>query len=352
MDSRLTTTAAHTDINMQQAPIPVSIVMCTYNGAPWVAQQLDTILAQTYPLLEIVVQDDHSTDDTWQILEQYAAKHRLIHLYRNEGERGVNGNFLSAVLRAKGELVAFSDQDDLWEPDKIARQVAALTEHDAWLVSHKSKPFSNDGHNVHYDARRPNTGLLRLCYQTEMHGHTQLFRRALLQHILPPPPLLAVTKYDVLTQLAAAAAGKVWFINAPLTHFRRHTGANTLTDMTTSKHSIHNALQQLIFCLHHYRTLKKRSRNDYKMVACFLDSLPFHNKEKDDALLMMHLQTGRGAVNFLRFQCFCLRHRHEIFYAPAHGLANALRAWFYPVLCLHYKRRYILENNKEEKKQN
>ena len=55
MDSRLTTTAAHTDINMQQAPIPVSIVMCTYNGAPWVAQQLDTILAQTYPLLEIVV---------------------------------------------------------------------------------------------------------------------------------------------------------------------------------------------------------------------------------------------------------------------------------------------------------
>ena len=64
---------------------PVSIVLCTYNGAKYLQEQLDSILAQTYPLHEIIIQDDGSTDNTWQILEEYEEKHPLIHIYHNEG---------------------------------------------------------------------------------------------------------------------------------------------------------------------------------------------------------------------------------------------------------------------------
>mgnify|MGYP003081550613 FL=1 len=61
----------------------VSIVLCTYNGAKYLQEQLDSILAQTYPMHEIIIQDDGSTDNTWQILEKYEEKYPLIHIYHN-----------------------------------------------------------------------------------------------------------------------------------------------------------------------------------------------------------------------------------------------------------------------------
>ena len=53
----------------------VSIVMCTYNGEQYLREQMDSLLAQTYPIREIIVQDDVSTDSTWKILTDYATKH-------------------------------------------------------------------------------------------------------------------------------------------------------------------------------------------------------------------------------------------------------------------------------------
>ena len=91
----------------------VSIVMCTYNGERYLRQQLDTLLTQTYPLHEIIVQDDGSSDNTWRILSEYAASHPFIHIFHNEGEHGYNGNFFSAMQRATGDYIAICDQDDL-----------------------------------------------------------------------------------------------------------------------------------------------------------------------------------------------------------------------------------------------
>lgn len=326
--------------NNEKATVTVSIVMCTYNGAQYIAQQLDTILAQTYPLHEIIIQDDGSRDGTWDILTAYAERHAVIHLFRHEGEHGLNNNFISAVQRATGEFIAFSDQDDLWEKDKIARQVDALQQSGAWLCSHKSRPFSDDVSSIHYDKRRPNIGLLRLVFQAETFGHTQLFHHKLTEVLTPNLPLLRYSAYDVLIPLAAAATKKIVFINEPLTHFRRHGGAATLTNMSTSSHTTHNALHQVWFCLRHYRILKRRSRPDYLACKEFLESLPYDTTSKADAIRMLTYQTQYGPLNFMRYQWFCLCHRHEIFYTPGKGIINALRAWMYPVLCLHYKRRY------------
>ena len=56
-------------------PLTVSVVMCTYNGKQFLREQMDSILAQDYPLHEIIVQDDRSTDDTWDILQTFAKAH-------------------------------------------------------------------------------------------------------------------------------------------------------------------------------------------------------------------------------------------------------------------------------------
>ena len=91
----------------------VSIIMGTYNGAKYIREQLDSILAQTYPLKEIIIQDDGSTDDTIAICQAYQEKYPIVHFSRNEHNLGFNANFKSAAMKATGDFVAFSDQDDV-----------------------------------------------------------------------------------------------------------------------------------------------------------------------------------------------------------------------------------------------
>lgn len=104
--------------------------MGTYNGAEYIREQLDSILSQTYPLKEIIIQDDGSTDDTVAICTAYAEKFPIIHFSRNASNLGFNQNFKSAAMKATGDFVAFSDQDDVWFPTKIEKQVAAIGNHD------------------------------------------------------------------------------------------------------------------------------------------------------------------------------------------------------------------------------
>ena len=120
----------------------VSIVICTYNGSKYLSQQLDSIFAQTYPLHEVIVQDDGSTDDTWNIIEKYANKFPQMRIYRNKEKQGINANFLSAMQQATGDYIAIADQDDIWEHNKIEIQIKAIG--DSLLCSGHSRPFSND----------------------------------------------------------------------------------------------------------------------------------------------------------------------------------------------------------------
>src|SRR6187402_1328941 len=93
--------------------------MCTYNGHEYLKEQLNSLCEQTYPFIEIIISDDHSTDDSYVMLEQYAKKDDRISLYRNNRNLGYINNFSRAGGYAKGSYIAISDQDDVWHPDKI-----------------------------------------------------------------------------------------------------------------------------------------------------------------------------------------------------------------------------------------
>ncbi len=97
----------------------VSVVMCTYNGDKYLAQQLDSILQQTYPVHELLVFDDVSNDGTMQVLQDYAHQYPIIQVKQNPVNLGFTKNFEQAIQAGTGDVIAISDQDDVWMKDKI-----------------------------------------------------------------------------------------------------------------------------------------------------------------------------------------------------------------------------------------
>ena len=124
------------------SPVSISVVMCTYNGDKYLEQQIDSILCQTYPIHELIIQDDCSTDRTVTIIEAYQKRDPRVKLYINEAPLGFNYNFSSAFAKAEGEYIASSDQDDIWRPDKIEILMNHATNHS--LLFHNSYLFTTD----------------------------------------------------------------------------------------------------------------------------------------------------------------------------------------------------------------
>ena len=106
----------------------VSVVMCTYNGEKYIREQIDSILNQTYPIYELIIQDDCSTDGTVSIINEYVNKFSNVQLYINEKNLGFNTNFESVAMKAHGDFVAISDQDDVWMPNKLISAIKKLKE--------------------------------------------------------------------------------------------------------------------------------------------------------------------------------------------------------------------------------
>lgn len=101
----------------------VSIIIPTYNRAGFIPAAVESVFAQTYKNVEIVVVDDGSTDDTPSKLEEYGGRIRVV----RQANRGPAAARNRGIKVAGGEIIAFLDSDDLWLPSKLERQVALLT---------------------------------------------------------------------------------------------------------------------------------------------------------------------------------------------------------------------------------
>ena len=100
----------------------VSVIIPVFNGAKYLAEALQSVFAQTWQDYEVIVVDDGSTDDSMEICKQFPDV-RIIHHQENRGQSAARN---TGVRHAKGEYIAFLDQDDRWYPEKLARQVPIL----------------------------------------------------------------------------------------------------------------------------------------------------------------------------------------------------------------------------------
>src|SRR3954471_2818785 len=120
----------------------VSVVIPTYNRASLIAESLDSVFAQTYPRLEVIVIDDGSTDGTENAVAPYLD--RII--YVRQKNQGLAGARNAGFAKASGEYIAWLDSDDLWNPEKTALQLAYLRKRpDTVCIASDFSAFSSDG---------------------------------------------------------------------------------------------------------------------------------------------------------------------------------------------------------------
>lgn len=313
----------------------VSVVMCTYNGERYLSEQLDSLLGQSYPIDEIIVQDDGSTDGTMALLTQYAAAHHVIKLFSNEAEHGVNGNFFSALARATGDLIAISDQDDIWELDKIEKQVAAIG--DKLLCACRTKPFSTDGSPVNFDPRKPNYALPRMLYSS-IAGHAMLISRRLLD-MIPDRHEVGKIYYDVFLALAASANDSIVLVNEVLVHHRRYNDAATYSRADKhSKATMGNGLYTLFWSLRHYGEIRPYLHDYFHRRYRLLRGIKAQGETYEDVTTMAALEGRSGLGNLLHLCMYHIKYRHQLFYTEGKGVVNALRSMLYCVMHLYFYR--------------
>lgn len=317
----------------------VSVVMCTYNGARFVREQLDTILAQTYPLHELLVQDDCSTDGTWDILQAYADRHPSVKVSRNAHNLGLNRNFYAALAKASGDFIAVADQDDRWEADKLAVQMQAIGGH--LLCAARSCPFSADGSPVSYDGRMPNLHLLRMLYVGTIAGHTFLFPRRLLSLLPPADEVASLRCWDVVLSMTAAAYADIVFVDRILVHQRRYAEANTFTAPVRTDR-LSGKVRRLLAPLALYAEVRPPMRRYFAQVLCFLQQLDARTGPWEAAVQMARFQCSDAWADRWRLMRLCVRQRAHLFHVPqsGRGLLSVLRALYFPWSSAFYFRRF------------
>ena len=207
----------------------VSIALATYNGARYLALQMDSLLAQQYSNFEIVVSDDGSSDETLAMLQSYAVRDARVRLLPSMGNLGFNGNFMRCFEACQGELISPADQDDLWHPDKTRLLVEGLS--DATIIYCNSRFIDGDGAplgRTMADEVNMITGNdpRHFLFGNSVSGHAMLFRKSLLAQSGAIPPSLY---YDWWLGFVATNTGRLAYLDQVLVDYRRHIAAVTYT---------------------------------------------------------------------------------------------------------------------------
>lgn len=201
----------------------VSVVVATYNGERFIGEQLDSIIHQNYTNIEIIVVDDCSSDNTPKLLNEYAEKYANVKVFFNEQNLGYVKNFEKGFSLAKGELIAPSDQDDIWYLNKLEFLLEEINDNpiiycDSELIDDTN--FAN-GKKLS-DIKRLTTYNRCINYSigNSAPGHAMLIRKEIIDECFPFPSIIP---HDYWIGFMATFYGDVKFIDKVLIKYRQHS---------------------------------------------------------------------------------------------------------------------------------
>ncbi|MCF8428655.1 MAG: glycosyltransferase family 2 protein [Bacteroidia bacterium] len=232
--------------------LKISVCLATYNGEAYIRQQLTSILTQLNQDDEVIISDDHSTDDTLNIIATF--QDSRIKIYTNPNQPGAVNNFENALKQATGEIIFLADQDDVWFPEKVKIQVALLEKNDLVLSDAiVVDELGNVQHPSFFKMNYSGKGLIRNWVNNSYMGCCMAFNRKVLTYVLPFPEKIAM--HDSWIGLNASLIGKCYFLNTPLIHYRRH-GKNTMASFKKNHLPVIYQISYRLYMM--YQVLKRR----------------------------------------------------------------------------------------------
>ena len=200
----------------------VSVCMATYNGEPFLREQIDSILSQLNEKDELVISDDNSKDSTVDIIKSYHDKR--IKLFINKEKKGVTHNFENALVHSKGDLIFLADQDDVWLPGKIKELISFLKEGNYDVVTCNcalTDTYLNIIQNEYYAVKSPlEKSVWGNFIKNLWLGSCMVFKRRVLLATLPFPPKMAA--HDMWIALFSQIHFRCGYHPKVLQLYRRH----------------------------------------------------------------------------------------------------------------------------------
>lgn len=188
----------------------VSVCMACYNGEKYIEEQIDSILSQLNETDELIIIDDHSADQTGNVIRKFRDS-RIRYVF-NEKNLGVNRSFEKAIKMAKQDYIFMADQDDLWTPGRLDAMLSELKK-GSLLVSGNSVAIDSEGGKSDYelgaliqaDSEKYGKNILRIFTgKAYYYGCAMAFHRRLRKLILPFPTY--IESHDLWIAMAANMA--------------------------------------------------------------------------------------------------------------------------------------------------
>ncbi len=211
------------DFSGLSAPLPlISVVMATYDGERFLRKQLDSIIAQTYPNLEIVVVDDASQDDTLAILHEYKAIYPKVQIFESQQNLGYIKNFERGLQLCNGDFVALSDQDDIWLPEKLSVLFREISNHDLAYCNSELIDADDNSLGIKLSAIKNHQSFwtpLNFVVGSSASGHAMLMRKAVIEKGLPLPTCMS---HDYWLGYIGTLARPMKYVDEVLVLYRQH----------------------------------------------------------------------------------------------------------------------------------
>jgi glycosyltransferase involved in cell wall biosynthesis len=223
----------------------ISIALCTYNGGSFLSTQLNSFSSQKVKPFELVVCDDASTDNTFEILKSFERVCDFpVRIYKNDRNLGICRNYEKAIGLCRGDIIALSDQDDVWKNDKLEKFISAFINNprigyvfsDAELVDENLTPLGRKlWSTIEFTGERierfqSGDQFDILLKQNVVTGATMAFKASLKQMLLPIPACSDMLHDGWIAILLSAMNAKGYPIPEDLILYRQHSmqqvGAN------------------------------------------------------------------------------------------------------------------------------
>lgn len=289
----------------------VAILLAAYNGEKYIAQQIDSIIAQSYEFWHLWIRADSSSDETERIISDYAERDSRIHILKNDGLRlGARLNFGALMLEVATHhdynYIMFSDQDDVWNIDKVelslsgikqltidkGGQLPLLLHTDFQYTDEKLKPFSVN-ENVAAKLSLASNKLALIANDNYIFGCTMIMNQRLLKLSTPVPA--EAENHDFWIALHAAAFGHIAYINKKTMSYRQH-GNNVSGGLEYSSFS--NRIKRVLNFDTYIKDKKKRTE---QFRAFFFRQKSQFTIEQQGILKKYLYHSGKGGIRAVIF---------------------------------------------------